>query len=157
MVYLSREKYRLELRWKRIEHQSDGISRIDGAYLSGPALSLGVFIQAPDSMVLDFTPQHFKIVSSYHIARLSWTGVEMVSAAPENFGAAERILLKNVIIATHYENEISSLSNKDYIIIDTSKHDDSKMSIETKRGIEFRMPLVYESYIVKETGEDKYA
>ena len=136
-LHLCSEKYRLELRWKSIEHQVDGSSILYGAFFSGPALKISYDIRSPDHIDLDFTKQHSRIVSDFHIARLSWF---------EARGREEKILLGNPVIASQHENEISSLKSNDYIIIDCKEHEE-----ETHK-----YHLVYKSYIVKETGEDKY-
>ena len=136
-LHLCRDKYKLYLKWLSVEHHKDGTSILYNAYFSGPAMGLGVELQSPDYIDLDFTPQHSRVLSDYHIARLSWFSADR---------GEKEIKLGNPIVASYYENEISSLSSNDYIVIDTRDHEDEKHNYN----------LVYKSYIVKETGEDKY-
>jgi hypothetical protein len=147
-IYLSSEKYRLELHWDRIVYSSDNVARLENAYFSGPVFNMDdVEIQAPDFMDLDFTEQHSKLFSDFHIARISWDSLERVG---------KRVTLGRAVIGTNHENEVCSLSKDDYLVIDTKEHDTKRMSYRKGKSLQFNLPLVYKAYIVKESGEDKY-
>jgi hypothetical protein len=138
-IHLCKEKYRLELHWSSVKYIEKGVIKLIGAYFSGPVLSEVNSIKQEDFIDLDFTSQYSKLVSSFHIARLSWFSARRP-------GGAGKIELGNPIIATEYENEISKLKDKDYVVIDTSDHEEKTHANN----------LVYKSFIVKESGCDKY-
>jgi len=128
--------YRLELHWSKAEKNSDDYCRLYGAYFSGPVLKHAQKIQGGDHIRLDLTPQYTKILTSYYFVDLSWGGVEYVD---------DRVVLSDVALKGQFVNEISNLQDGDFILIDTSKHEEEKHifnlvyrgSVRTKDGKEY--------------------
>ena len=127
--------YRLELHWGSAEKNKDASCNLYGAYFSGPVLTHADKINPGDNIVLDLTPQYARILTSYYFTRLEWGEVEYID---------DKVLLKDVILKGDFVNSISNLSDTDYILIDTSKHD----------GENHLYNLVYAAAVVDKEGEE---
>lgn len=125
--------YVLELHWDSIE-KKDNMCVLYGAYFFGPALKIAQKINYPDKIVLDLTPQYSKIITTHYFLELSWNEVEYKE---------DKVMLKNTHLKGDLVNDISKLSNKDYIKIDTSNHEEEVHVYS----------LVYKSVIVNDEGE----
>ena len=88
MKFRISEKYRLEIHWNKIVYDQEGIAKLEGCYLSGPALKEVEEINQKDHIDLDFTKQYIVFVPSYYVARLSWNGARQTP---------NRIYLKDLI------------------------------------------------------------
>jgi hypothetical protein len=134
--FLLGEKYRLELHWKKAVYEQEGICRLEGAYLSGPALKIAEKIRGRDSINLDFYRQYTIFVKHVYVAVLEWSDVIY-----NNDGT---ITLNDAVLAHGTElNRVPQFKNNDYIVIDTQKHEAST----------HHMHLVYESFVVNENGD----
>lgn len=124
------ERYRLELHWKKVNYESDGFCRIDGAYFYGPALKQAMRVNENDYIMLDFCSQYSLIVTNVYVAKLSWKEVTYDN---------EKILLKNVLLNYDIDyTKIPTLKNSDYLAIDTSNHELAVHALN----------LLYKSYII---------
>lgn len=130
------ERYRLELHWKKANYEKDGLCRLTNAYFSGPALAMAQKINSNDSINLDFYRQYLVFVNNVYVAKLSWGEVV--------YNNDKTITLKDAIISHDTElNKVPKLKNKDYIAIDTKKHE-----VETHDFY-----LAYDCFVVNEDGE----
>ncbi len=127
-------KYLLEVHWKSIEFVNDTDMKISGCMFSGPAIYDICMLNKKDHIRLDFSNQYVVLVKDYYIANLSWDGY---SKTGNHFN------LHNVILKTMYPGKIQSIAATDYIMIDTSDHEDSKHNYN----------LNYKSYLIKQGGE----
>jgi hypothetical protein len=130
------DKYRLELRWDKVEKNTDKICLLKGAHFCGPVLKDAREIDSNDRMVLDFTPQYSRIITHHYFATLCWGEVKYND---------DKVILEDALLDGDFVNDVSNLKDTDYILIDTSKHEE-----------EIHMyNLVYKS-IVKNKDERKY-
>ncbi|MCK5016493.1 MAG: hypothetical protein KAS32_05405 [Candidatus Peribacteraceae bacterium] len=127
--------YRLELHWESVDKNKDDSCNLIGAYFSGPVLKHAEKIQPADKITLDLTPQYSRILTSYYFTQCEWGDIEYSN---------EIVILNNVILKGDFVNSISKLSNTDYILIDTSKHD----------GEGHVYHLVYRAYVVDKEGKE---
>ncbi len=127
-------KYLLEVHWKGVEFINTTNLKVSGCVLSGPATSEISSINKEDYIRLDFSNQYVVLVKDYYISNLSWNGY---SKTGNNFN------LHNVILKTMYPGKIQSIAASDYIMIDTSDHEDDKHNYN----------LNYKSYLIKQGGE----
>lgn len=132
--FLISEKYRLEIHWEKVIYENDNMSKLVGCYLSGPVLREVQQLQENDYIDLDFGNQYTILISHYFILRLSWVGVTHTS---------DKIFLNDAIVKNIKLNDVPKLGNSDYIVVDTSDHEDGKHHIV----------LTYRSYLVNELGE----
>lgn len=140
MSFKCRRKYRLELHWDTVRYYNDTIAVLEGAYFSGPVLKNAVELVAPDHIDLDMTPQHFVLLDTYYIVKLSWEGVEYLSD--------DRILLAGAKITNDYLKSLHKLEDQDWILINTEKHEEDIHVYH----------FVYEAQVMKPTKEPhKYA
>jgi hypothetical protein len=126
-----REKYRLELHWKKLRYLNDETAVLEGACFRGPVLQDAVQLEAPDFIDLDLTPQMLSLLDSYYIVRLSWQGVR--------YEADGSILLTEAVISNTYLKTIHKLSDDDFILINTEKHEEKTHPYH----------LVYESQVMR--------
>lgn len=134
--FLLSEKYRLELHWKKAIYEKDGICKLEKAYFSGPALRMAEKIRSHDNINLDFYKQYVVLVKSVYVAKLSWEEVVY-----NNDGT---VTLKNAALSHDTElNRVPKLKNKDYIVIDTQKHEAATHHLHT----------VYESFVIDAVGQ----
>jgi hypothetical protein len=130
------EKYRLELRWKGVKYEQEGICKLDGAYFTGPALSDAEEVQSNDEIMLDFYSQYIILVKGVYVAKLSWGEVK--------YNPDKTISLKDANITHNSElNRVPKLRDDDYLVIDTSNHE---MAIH-------RFHLTYKTYVVNSAGK----
>ena len=127
------EKYRLELHWKKAVYEKDCKAILEGCYFSGPVLDQVLELNQKDSIRLDFVNQYRLFVESYYIADLFWKGVKHIP---------DKILLSKVVLENKYLNSVPKLMDNDYIVIDTSTHEDKNHFYN----------LVYMSYLLREDG-----
>lgn len=133
--YLCKEKYRLELHWKRLDYRGDSSALLKGAYLCGPVLRDAAKLEASDFIDLDLTPQLLTVFDSYYIVRLSWGGVDYRSDGS--------VVLLAASLKSEYLKHLHKFEGGDYILIDTSKHEEETHAYH----------LVYESQIMRSTKE----
>ena len=124
------EKYRLEIHWKKVVYDQEGIVTLEGCYLSGPAVKEVAEMNQKDAISLDFGNQYAVFVPNYYVVKLSWGGVRHTP---------HKIYLNNVILQNSFLNFVPSLNVDDYILIDTKNHEDEK----------HQYYLSYTSYLVK--------
>lgn len=128
------ERFRLEIHWRNVIYEQEGIARLEDCYLSGPVIKEVAQMSGNDFMDLDFTNQYLVIIPSYYIARFSWGDVRHT---PDN------IFLSDVVLKNKYVNSVPKLNNDDYIVIDTADHEDEKHAFS----------LVYVSYLLNSDGQ----
>ena len=113
-LFLSREKYRLELHWYNTNY-NEGICLFDNAYFSGPVLNLAEKIEANNSIQLDFFKQYFVLVTNVYIGTLSWDDVVYVE---------DKVYLMNCRLTHNSElHKAPKLEKNDILIIDCYLHD----------------------------------
>jgi hypothetical protein len=134
MKFRISEKFRLELHWRSVKYDQEGIAKLEGCYFSGPALKEVNQINPKDSIVLDFANQYILLIKDFYIATFSWEGVNRVS---------DKILLSIAIISNKNLNSVPKLRDDDYIVIDTSNHIPEK----------HQQSLTYTSYLIRSDGE----
>lgn len=134
MKFRISEKYRLEVHWNKIIYEEDGIAKLEGCYLSGPAVKEVAQMNESDSIILDFATQYVIFVKYYYVAKLLWSGVNR---------SVDKIYLSNVTLSNRYINSVPQLNNNDYIVIDTKDHEDAK----------HQMSMNYKSYLIRSDGE----
>jgi len=127
------EKFRMEVHWKKVSYEKEGVANIKGCYLSGPVLKEVEQLNEEDFIKLDFTNQYIIFVKNYYIAKLFWNGVKHTP---------EKIFLYNVKFENMDINAVPKLRNNDYIIIDTQDHEDEKHQYH----------MTYTSYLLKADG-----
>lgn len=130
------EKYRLELHWKKAVFETEGVCKLEDAYLSGPALRMAEKINNNDYINLDFYKQYIILVKNVYVAKLSWCEVI--------YNKDGTVTLNDSVITHDTElNMVPKFKNTDYLVIDTQKHE----------AATHYMHLVYESFVVNENGE----
>jgi len=127
--------YRLELHWESVDKNKDDSCNLVGAYFSGPVLKHAEKIKSGDNITLDLTPQYSRILTSFYFTQCEWGDVEYNN---------DNVLLNEMVLKGEFVNSISKLSNTDYILIDTSKHD----------GEGHLYNLVYVAAVVNKNGEE---
>ena len=125
------EKYRLEVHWEKVIYE-EGFVKLLGCKLTGPVVAELELINK-DSIKLDFVSQYIALLPQYYIATLSWDGVERKNNI---------ILLDNVLIENTNINNLPTFTNDDFIVIDTSDHEDEKHNYN----------VTYKSYVIKSDG-----
>ena len=129
------EMYRLEVHWGKVLYEQDGVCRLVGAYLSGPALSIADKINSNDKISVDFYKQYYLIVKNVYVATLSWGDVI--------YNDKGVVLLEDAAL-THNNtlNKAPKLKDTDYFIIDTQNHEAATHVFN----------LVYTTYVVDGDG-----
>ena len=127
------DRYSLELHWKSVKYESDGICKLDDAYFSGPALADAQKVNSNDHIMLNFFKQYVIIVENVYVAKFSWGEV--------TYNKEGKIFLVDAIITHDTElNHVPKLKDTDYLIIDTSDHEDTIHQFN----------LLYKTYVVNE-------
>jgi hypothetical protein len=134
MKFRIAEKFRLEIHWEKAIYEKDSIAKLEGCYLSGPAIKEVLQMNENDGIVLDFAIQYVVFVKYYYVAKLVWQGVKH---------DVDKIYLSNVTLSNRYLNSVPKLNDNDYIVIDTKDHENAK----------HQMNLSYKSYLIKSDGE----
>lgn len=125
------DRYRLELHWKSVSYEREGLCKIDGAMFKGPALSEALKLNDNDHIMLDFFSQYIYLVRNVYVAKFSWAGIV--------YNEDGSISLDNTSIMHDTElNRVPKLNNDDFLIIDTKGHD-----VE-----DHPYNLVYKTYVV---------
>lgn len=133
--FLISERYRLELHWSKIEKPEDGLLVLKGAYFSGPALKQAVKLNDNDKIKLDFCNQYSILVNNFYVADLTWGKVEYTDKI---------IKLEDATIKYKLSvDKAAMLQDKDYLVIDTAKHE---LAIH-------RFNTLYNAYIVNYENE----
>lgn len=125
------ERFRLEVHWKKVVYEK-GFVKLLGCKLTGPVVS-ELELVSKDSIKLDFISQYIALLPQYYIATLSWDGTDR---------KGNTILLDNVTIKNANINNLPTFNNDDFIIIDTSDHEDEKHNYNVN----------YKSYVIKADG-----
>lgn len=135
--FLLSERYRLELHWKKVIYEQQGICRLEDAYFSGPALSHANKINCNDHIMIDFYSQYITLVKSVFVAKLSWGDVV--------YNGDGTISLKDVLIEHDVElNNVPQLNDTDRLVINTSDHEEAVHA----------QHLVYKTYVVNNNGKE---
>lgn len=135
MKFSIAEKYTLILSWDKVLYKTDGECSLINARLSGPALSIADKINPNEFIKLDFYKQYLIFVKNIYIAKMSWGDVI--------YNKDNTVTLKDAKISHDTElNRVPQFKNKDFILIDTSNHENNKHAFT----------LVYTSYVVDEAG-----
>lgn len=136
MKFLLSEKYRLELHWKNVERPAPGLMLLKDAYFSGPALTQADKINNNDHIPLDFCSQYTILVKGVYVAKFHWNEVV--------YNEDRTISLSNARIEFNPEIKgIPNLMNKDYLVIDTSGHENTKHLYN----------VLYPAYVVNEDSQ----
>lgn len=130
-------KFKLELRWKKVDYPAEGVAALKGAYFTGPVLKEAAKINPNDQLMLDMTYQHAIFIPEYYQALLKWKGVEYRGG---------KVFLKSATIEGKHINSVETLDADDFILIDCQEHEEKKHPFH----------LVYWAEVCKETGEEKY-
>lgn len=136
MTFSLSERYRLELRWKKVLRPKAGVMHLVDAYFCGPALAQADKINDNDTIRLDFCSQLVILVKSVYVGDLRWGEV--------SYNKDEVIDLKNARI--EYDPNIKGIPNlkdKDYLVIDTSGHENEKHLYN----------MLYPSYVISKDSE----
>jgi len=133
MEFRISEKYRLEIHWKEVIYEQEGLAKLEGCYFSGPVLKEVEDIKQQDHIQMDFSNQYMIFVPFYYVAKLSWNGAKH---------KPHIIYLDNVLLENRHINSVPKLNNDDYIVIDTKDHEDAK----------HQHNLTYPSYLIKSDG-----
>jgi hypothetical protein len=127
------DRYRLEIHWKSLSYERDGLCKFDGAYFAGPALQDALKLNYEDHIMIDFFQQYLVLVENVYVARFEWRGVE--------YRKDGTISLKESFMSHGTElNRVPKLASTDYLIVDTRGHD-----VENHH-----FNLVYKTYVVNE-------
>jgi len=130
--FLSKERFKLELRWSNVEYIEDTKCLLKDAYFSGPALQIAQKINNNDHLMLDFYSQYIQLVKGTYVGKFSWREVNYQK---------DNVFLNNAIL--EHDTELVTvpiLNNNDYFVIDTSDHE---ISIHSQN-------LVYKTYVISE-------
>jgi len=114
MLYV-KEKYKLYLKWDKVEKNRDDLCVVKGAYFCGPVLKSAQQISYPDEITIDLTPQYSSVLSNYYFTSFKWNRLDYKE---------DRILLFDCYLLGDYINSISNLDNLDYILVDTENHEE---------------------------------
>jgi hypothetical protein len=135
--FLLSERYRLELHWQKAIYEQEGICKLESAYFSGPVLSHANKINCNDHILIDFYSQYVLLVKSVFVAKLSWKDVI--------YNTNDTISLKDVLIEHDAElNNVPQLKDTDYLVVDTSDHEESIHALH----------MVYKTYVVNDDGKE---
>ena len=130
------EKYRLEIRWKKVVYEKEDFCKLEGCYFSGPALANAEMIQSNDYINLDFCGQYSIITTNVYVAKFSWGQVI--------YNGDGTVTLKDATMAHDKDlHRVPKLRDNDYIVIDTKDHEAEVHYLN----------LVYKSYIVDSNSE----
>lgn len=111
------ERYRLEVHWEKALYEQDGVCKLTGAYLSGPALDMAEKINPDDSIEIDFCKQYYLIAKNVYVAELSWKNIVYDTKN-------KTVSLEDTVITHDTElNRVPKLKDTDYFIIDTQNHE----------------------------------
>ena len=113
--FLLSERYRLEIHWKGLTYK-EKVCLFDGAYFSGPALSLANEINSEDGIILDFYSQYIKFVSGVYVGKFSWGEVKYKD---------DNALLSNAKLVQAELSSVPKLKDDDYLVIDTLNHEEA--------------------------------
>ncbi len=130
-------KYRLELRWGRVEYPEDDIAALKGAYFSGPVLKGAAKINDNDQLIIDMTLQHSIFIPEYYHATLKWGRVRYQGS---------KVFLKEATLQGKHVNSIETLENTDWLLIDCKEHEEAKHPFH----------LVYWAEVCKKNKEKKF-
>lgn len=125
------DRYKLELHWKKVTYNKEGICRFTGAYFSGPALADAEKLNDKDHIMLDFFSQYLYLVKGVYVAKFSWGSV--------SYNKDGSISLKKTSMTHDSElNRVPKLKDTDYLVIDTNGHDTERHPFNP----------VYKTYVV---------
>jgi len=130
------ERFRLELHWKKVLRPKAGEMHLVDAYFSGPALAQADKINDNDTIRLDFCSQLVVLIKSVYVGDLKWGEVV--------YNKNKKIILKNARI--EYDPSIKGIPNledKDYLVMDTSGHENEKHLFN----------LLYPTYVIDRDSE----
>ncbi|RKX67066.1 MAG: hypothetical protein DRP42_01460 [Tenericutes bacterium] len=114
-MFLISERFRLEVKWDKAIYERDGVCKLEGAKLCGPALKEADRLNPNDYIDLDFFSQYYVLVSNVYVGRLSWGDVA--------YNKDGSVILKNAVITHDTElNKVPKFKINDYLVIDTSDH-----------------------------------
>lgn len=134
--FMLSERYRLELHWSKVLRPKAGVMYLNDAYLDGPALAQAAKINPNDQIRLDFCPQMVILVRNVYVADLKWGEVV--------YNKNGTVTLKSARL--EYDPKIKGIPNlesKDYLVIDTANHEESKHAYH----------LLYPAYVVNSDSE----
>lgn len=132
--FILSERFRLELKWKQVIYEIEGVCKLDGAYFCGPALTEALQLNNNDHIMLDFYVQYMVLVNNVYVAKLSWREVV--------YNSDGTISLKDAIITHDTElNRVPKLKDNDYLVIDTENHEVEKHLFN----------MLYKTFVVNET------
>ena len=127
------DRYRLDLCWESAKYETEGMCKLDNAYFFGPALADAQKVNENDHIMLNFFRQYIIVVENVYVAKFSWKEV--------TYNSNGKIFLGDAMITHDTElNRVPKLKSDDYLIIDTSDHED-----DTHKFI-----LLYKTYVVNE-------
>ena len=119
MKFLLSERFRLELHWKKVLRPKAGEMYLTEAYFSGPVLAQADKINDNDTIRLDFCSQFIVLTRAVYVGDLKWGEVV--------YNKNGTITLKNARIEYDADlKDIPNLETKDYLVIDTSGHENEK-------------------------------
>jgi hypothetical protein len=133
------ERYRLEVHWEKVLRPEAGVMCLVDAYFSGPALSEAEQINSNDYIRLDFCSQLIILVKNVYVGDLKWGEVSYSRKSGKSI-----VGLKDAVV--EYDpsiNGIPNLKDNDYLVIDTSGHENEKHLYN----------LLYPTYVVNEDNE----
>jgi hypothetical protein len=129
--FIFSDRYRLELHWKNVVYEQDGVCKLGNAYFSGPALVEADKINDNDSIMLDFFQQYLILVDNVYVAKFSWRQII--------YNKDNTITLKDAFVTHNTElNKVPKLTDTDFLIIDTENHETEKHPFN----------LLYKTYVV---------
>ena len=117
--FLLSEKFKLEISWEEVLYEREGFCRFKGACFSGPVLQMAHKLENNDYIMLDFYSQYIHLVNSVYVAKFSW------GQANYNDGDKKVYLEDAVLVHSKELNNVPSLKDTDYFVVDTSNHESS--------------------------------
>jgi hypothetical protein len=109
--------YILFIKWVKANYDVSDTNKIllEGVYMSGPVLKYAAKVAPNDNIRLDFTAQYSSEISDYYIATLRWGDVRYAGGI---------IYLGDCVLDCKYKDVLPSINNDDYIVVDTSLHEE---------------------------------
>jgi hypothetical protein len=135
MLVPIKDGYELYLEFGDISYLNDTQAVLKKALFYGPVLKQAQKINAPDSIMLDFTKQNFIFIDeSFYVANLKWRRLR--------YHRNDVIELFDVILEHNKAGSLRSLSPDNFFIIDCEKHEE-RIHIHN---------LVYPAWVLNDDG-----
>jgi hypothetical protein len=136
MNFMLSERFRLEIHWNKTTRPEPGLILFEDTYFSGPALAQAEKINNNDNIPLDFCSQYTILIKGVYVAKFHWGEVK--------YNDNKTISLTNARLEFSPSIKgIPNLSDRDYLVIDTSGHENEKHLYN----------VLYPTYVVNEDSQ----